>query len=456
MSRAPPPTLALLPWGNVIEDYLDPIGLSLERFCNEMSGGWLFNYVSALRLRGWRVVIVCCSREVRTTTRLQHKETDAPVYALPAWTPYRQLTARMRTPYGWTIKDSFGRVRRPLWPFAEAVRLIVPYFATPPFSLARVLRAEHCAAIMVQEYEYARFDVCVALGPLLRIPVFATFQGGDCHGSRLETRLRPLAFKGCRGVVVASRAEVARIQEKYRLPPEKIAYIGNPIDLDTWTPEPREEARQALGLPRDARIAMWHGRVDIHQKGLDHLIAAWRKVVSSRPGRDLRLLLVGGGVDNDRLSALIEEDPVPGLHWFRDYIVDRGQLRRLLSAGDVHVMTSRVEGFPVAALEAMACGLPIVASDIHGLRDILADGEEAGGLLVPSQDPEATAAALLRLLDSPELRARLGRRARRTVETRFSLAAVGGALADFLEARIEGGAELQMERSTAEQFKRLS
>ncbi len=87
---------------------------------------------------------------------------------------------------------------------------------------------------------------------------------------------------------------------------------------------------------------------------------------------------------------------------------------------------------PVAPLEAMACGLPVLASDAQGLPDILAEGEASGGLLLPREAPEEIANGLMRLRDDGELRHRLGIAARYRVEQNFSLHAVGAALDAFL------------------------
>jgi glycosyltransferase involved in cell wall biosynthesis len=90
------------------------------------------------------------------------------------------------------------------------------------------------------------------------------------------------------------------------------------------------------------------------------------------------------------------------------------------------------EGFPVALLEAMACSLPVVATAVPGAGDILAGGEEAGGIVVPPERPDALAAALGRLVDDDAVAHALGERARRRVEREFSLDAVGTRLGDVL------------------------
>ena len=107
-------------------------------------------------------------------------------------------------------------------------------------------------------------------------------------------------------------------------------------------------------------------------------------------------------------------------------------MRRRLSAADLHVLASRHEGFPVAPLEAMACGLPTVLTNIPGSADVLAGG--GGGFVVPPEDPASLAEALGRLVDDHGVRARLGTQARARVGGEASIPAVGARLAAFLLA----------------------
>jgi starch synthase len=123
----------------------------------------------------------------------------------------------------------------------------------------------------------------------------------------------------------------------------------------------------------------------------------------------------------------------PGrVRWISDYTTDRALMRCWLSAADVYLSASRIEGMPVAPLEAMACGLPVIATDAQGLPDILAGGEAAGGILVPRDDPSALAAAIERLRLDRGLRQRLGQAARRRVEHAFSVQAVSRQLTALL------------------------
>src|SRR5205814_10032047 len=109
-------------------------------------------------------------------------------------------------------------------------------------------------------------------------------------------------------------------------------------------------------------------------------------------------------------------------------------LWRYLSAADAYALPSRSEGFAVAALEAMASGLPVVAADVSGVRELL-ESEPQGGLVVPREDPVALADALERALLDPELGVRLGRGGRQRVREAYSTAVVGRQLRDFMTAR---------------------
>jgi glycosyltransferase involved in cell wall biosynthesis len=429
------PTIALLPWGNVIEDFLDTIGVSLETFCNEFTGSYMFGYVDALRRVGVRTVVVCISSRVAKPSRFTHTPTGATICVLPAPWIYRTLRRKMHNPYGRTVRQVFGEIRGAQWmllPILAVLREIVLYLTTPLMFLARELRREHCDAILCQEYEFPRFDVCVLLGQLMRLPVFATFQGGDYQRSHLERLVRPLALRACAGLIIATKSEVQRIRARYGVPPAKLARIFNPVDPDIWECVDRGEARAELGIPLEARVAVWHGRVSIRPKGLDVLVEAWELVCRQHEAKDLRLLLVGTGQDVEELRQRIATLRPRSVLWINEFVQDRTVIRRYLSAADVYVFPSRHEGFPVAPIEAMACGLPLVAAEAQGIPDILEGGEASGGIMVPRENATELAQALSRVLDDEGWSRELGRRARRRMEACFSLEAVGKQLREFL------------------------
>jgi starch synthase len=143
------PVMALVPWGHAVEDFLDPIGLSLDDFVERMTGGWLFGYAAALKSAGWEPVIVCASRSVKKPARRIHAS-GAAVRLVPV------RPSRPRRGLGLTLQGWFG---------------------TPAWGFFRALKAESASAMIVQEYEDARYDRLVTLGRLMGLPVYATFQG---------------------------------------------------------------------------------------------------------------------------------------------------------------------------------------------------------------------------------------------------------------------------------------
>lgn len=440
------PTIALLPFGDLIEDFLDSIGVSFEAFCNEFMGSWMFGYIDALRLAGVRTVLFCFSTSVAEPSRFTHTPTGTTICVLPAPRIYRAYRAVRRQTLnlsGVSENEKFSDIHnmhaygihstRPslLATLKDAAKSLGSYLSTPLLVFARELRREGCDAILCQEYEYARFDACVLLGQFMRLKVFATFQGGDKLLSTLEFPVRPLAMRASAGLIIPTQTEIQRVCACYGVQPTKVARIFNPLDVATWGGIDRDEARAALEIPLDARVAVWHGRVEIERKGLDVLLDAWNQICIERPGLDLRLLLVGTGSDANKLRQQIETMQLRGVMWI-DEFVRRTEIQQYLCAADVYTLPSRREGFPVAPVEAMACGLPVVATDAPGVPDILEGGEASGGLVVPRGDAAALALALGRVLDDEAWRHQLSKLARCRVENCFSPETIGKQLRNFL------------------------
>jgi glycosyltransferase involved in cell wall biosynthesis len=408
-------SLALVMWGDLFEDFHDTIGISLERFRTDLTGGWLFGYVDALAATNVRTTIIHVSARVTTTTTFVHEATGAAVVILPAPRRHRWL----RVAY----QRSRGR---------KSLSSLASYGSLPVLSLARTLRRCGAEAILTQEYEHARFDALVALGRLLGLPVFATFQGGDAPRSRIERPVRQLTIRACAGLIVASGGERQRVAEAYGIGGKRVAPIANALDVASMRAPSRADARARLGIAGDACVVEWHGRVTIHRKGLDVLLAAWEQVCRERPDAPLLLLLVGTGPDAADFRRRIAATGTGNIRWRDEYVADRAELVTYQAAADVFVLPSRHEGFPVAPIEAMAIGLPVVAADAPGVADILSEGRRSGGIVVPREDPGALADALLELVDDRELAAELGAHARRTVEEHYSLEAVGAELRTFV------------------------
>lgn len=435
------PSVAFLHCYDLIEDYLDSIGVSLESYCHETTGGWLFNYIDALKTVGVHSVLFCITARVNEVQRITHAPTGATICLLPAskiYRAYRKIrTTRRRVlkmEGEFSASNTIQAPRRSLFkPLKSAVSTIGTYLSTPLGLLAQELQHERCQAILCQEYHYGRFDACVLLGQFIKLPVFATFQGGGyLPRSFIEYFIRPLSLNACAGLIISTQTELKRIQALYALPTNKIARIFSPVDVSSWGTPDRSKTRAELGISPQAKVVIYHGRIEIYNKGLDVLLDAWVRLCRDRPGQALWLLLVGTGSDADEFRKKIVATQLSNIVWRDEYINDRTLLRQYLAAADLYTLPSRSEGFPVAPIEAMACGLPVVAADAPGVPDILEGGEESGGLMVPREDSEALANALGRLLDDTSLAQELGNRGICRVEMYFSPTAIGRQLNNFL------------------------
>ncbi len=196
---------------------------------------------------------------------------------------------------------------------------------------------------------------------------------------------------------------------------EKIKVIPPGVDLSLFQRVPRAEARDYLQMPLDHLSVMFVGRID-PIKGIDVWFRAMALLVERNPEwrEKMCVCLIGGDMDEEtpdtelsRLQALKDELGIGDVVTFHG---KRSQecLPYYYSSADIVVMPSRYESFGMVALEAMACGTPVVASDVGGLSFVVRDGET--GYLVPEGDANALADCVGYLLQHPELRTHLGRR----------------------------------------------
>src|SRR5262249_6833014 len=215
-------------------------------------------------------------------------------------------------------------------------------------------------------------------------------------------------------------------------PKSKIGRIHYPVDRSVWYPSAQKEMRSFLGIPADAKVVTCHGRIELWRKGLDVLVDAWDQICRNNPVDDIRLILIGTGFDAQELSEILSVRKLRGVNWLNQWVHDRNVLRQYLSAADVYVFPSRIDVFGIAVIEAMACGLPVVAASAPGILDILKNGECSGGLVVPTGDAGALAGAIERVLNDPKLALDLAKSACRRVDSMFSMERVGRQLRHFL------------------------
>jgi glycosyltransferase involved in cell wall biosynthesis len=440
INEASQPVVAFVPWGDVFEDFYGSIGVSFDKYCNEFTGSWHIGLIHALKSQGIATNVYYSSTSVLKPLRRIHSPTAATISVIPAPKLYRAIYKLMIHPHHsfgyWSDLDKlFGRSTglRRLW--FSVLKSVAPYLAMELRALAREIRRDGCLAILSQDYNHAGFDRSVLLGALLRLPVFAIFQGGTHDWNRIGSFVRPLTMRLCSGFIIGPTAEAERVRARYGVKPEAIYQVFNALDFAIWAPVERVFARDMFGIPTDAEVVVWHGRVEMGVKGLDVLMKAWERVCEERPGRHLKLAMLGDGQDSQTLRQCIAALPHHNVTWIDSFVSDRKLIRSFLAIGDIYAFPSRSEGMPNAPVEAMAAGLPVVAADVSGIRDILKDGEVSGGIVVPMGDVSAFAAALGRVLDDENLRRTLAVAARERAKA-FTSDRVGEQLRAVLFPRL--------------------
>jgi glycosyltransferase involved in cell wall biosynthesis len=200
---------------------------------------------------------------------------------------------------------------------------------------------------------------------------------------------------------------------RQRVPEEKITVVHNGVDLRRFcSPLPRDEARRRLNLPLDALIVGNIARL-AEIKGYRYALEAIAKVKGEWP--TLRYVIVGQGSELPMWQAQVRELGIESNVVFLGF---RADVPEILSALDVLLFPSLMEAMPMALLEAMAMRLPIVATNVGGIPEVLGKGS---GILVPPKDSDAIAGALRQLLKDLQARQRMGAAGRERVEKNFTL-----------------------------------
>ena len=229
--------------------------------------------------------------------------------------------------------------------------------------------------------------------------------------------------------LIAVSEGLRRTYERIGVPPESFVTVPNGV-APRADRMGRSEAREILGLEPDRPVVLTIGRLT-HMKGQWSLIDAVPGLAARFPG--LAVVLLGDGPLRTSLQARAASLGISAHVVFAGH---RPDARRLLAAADVFVLPSRHEGMPLAALEAMEAGLPVVATRVIGSAEVVDDG--VTGALVRAGDPAELGAAVARLLADPALRRRQGAAGRRRYEACFTRERMAVDTADVYDSVLAG------------------
>jgi glycosyltransferase involved in cell wall biosynthesis len=255
--------------------------------------------------------------------------------------------------------------------------------------------------------------VALAASPLGRKPVVVSVWGSDLALARLPLggRLTMALLRRAAAVIAISEAMRGELVA-LGLPDHKVRVIPTAVAALPRPKGARDEIRRELGLPADRPLVLYLGRLST-VKGPAHFVDAARLVLQERP--DSGFVVVGDGHLRPELEDAVRAMGRADRFSFAGH-VRHEEVGRWLSAADLFVLPSLSEGVPHALLEALAFGLPVVASAVGGVPEIVQDG--VNGYLVPPGDSPAIARRILDLLGSPERRRAFGEAGRRLVEER--------------------------------------
>lgn len=298
--------------------------------------------------------------------------------------------------------------------------------------LLRLARQQKVDVIVAHLYGSAVYASLA--GMILSIPVVSVLHGQTDvpESDRFASLKSAIVRHGSRKVVFVSERLEEVLAPRLRLDRAQCAVIPNGVDTEAFRPCPDRSLRTELGLADDTILAGAIGNVRT-PKAYEVLLRAARLALDRSP----RLHFVIAGDNANALGRdLVELARTLRLERHMSFLGLRSDIARILNNLDAFVLTSRTEGFSIACVEAMACGIPVISTRSGGPEEILSDD---AGILVPVDDPEAIAGAIERVLASKDLASSLTATGLRRVHQEYSLGKMLARYEDLIASVVRPG-----------------
>lgn len=327
------------------------------------------------------------------------RELPMTVISPQPWFPFQGLIRRFRPHF---------RPEMPRFEQQSGIEIYRPRFFSVPGILKRLdglmmalgaratvrhLQSQGRIDIIDAHFGYPDGYAAARVAGELGLPTTLTLRGTEVrHAEDPALRSRLIgALQGARRIFTVS-ASLRRLALELGIPGDRVRVVGNGVDSARFRPMPKSEARQVLGLPEEAQVLVTVGGL-VERKGFHRVIACLPELLASFP--ELHYLAVGSaGPEGDFTDQLTKQVSQLGLQarvHFLGALPPEG-VRQALSAADAFVLSSRNEGWANVLLEAMACGLPVVASDVGGNAEVVC--QPGLGHVVPFDDHPALVNAL--------------------------------------------------------------
>lgn len=323
------------------------------------------------------------------------------------------------------IHPLVARARERGWP-AEQINVQSRLSWPAIRAIAHRIREEGFAVIHSHEYKSNLYG-CIA-AQLAGARRVASVRGYTDRTWALQVykRFDLLTLRAFDGIIAVSE-HLRQWLIRHGLPATRIVTAHDALDLALFTMNTatRAEVRSRFGVHDTQFVITTVGRLS-PEKGHCCLLEAVRGILDEYP--DVRLMIVGDGPLHGRLEQQAKSLGISAAVTFAGY---QGDIAGFLGASDVFVLPSLREGTPNALLEAMALAKPVVVSRVGGVPEIVQDGET--GFLVPPQDPDSVAQAVLALMRDPNRAAAMGQRARQVIEQGFNVQRLAGQIVDLYQ-----------------------
>jgi glycosyltransferase involved in cell wall biosynthesis len=281
------------------------------------------------------------------------------------------------------------------------------------WQLMKLLRSQRVD--LVHAHMFGSNVWAAVLGRILDIPVTIGHEHTWSFEGQLLRRFadRNIVGRFCDAVIAVSEADRRRMISVVGMPAKRVVLIANGIS-ERGPGDPRA-IRRELGIPEQAPVLV-QTAVLRPQKAIEVMLSAMTILRESHP--DARLLVPGAGDSRSLEATAARLGVADAVH----FLGLRDDVNDILAGATVGVLSSDFEGSPLAVLEYMAAGLPVVATDVGGLPQMVEEGRT--GFLVPRRDPAALAQRVRELLDDPDLAQRMGERGRALQQQEFSRGAM--------------------------------
>ncbi|HUE73638.1 MAG TPA: GT4 family glycosyltransferase PelF [Pirellulaceae bacterium] len=286
--------------------------------------------------------------------------------------------------------------------------------------LGRVLRRHGVELVHAHQYAPFFYAMLARMMGMRHLPIIFTEHGRDYPDyPRLKRKVaNRLLLRRCDRVVAVGNCVRDALIQNEGLPPDRVEVIYNGVDISRYDPQRplRDAVRKELGYDQGEILIMQVARLN---RLKDHPTALRAMARLAKDCPQARLVLVGDGEERPALEKLTDE---LGLRGVVRFLGTRSDVARLLQAADIFLLSSISEGIPLTIIEAMATGLPCVATDVGGIAEVIIDGET--GRLADARDADALADRLRALIGEPERARRMGAAGCIRAEGHFSDAAM--------------------------------